>query len=303
MVNACVTLRNFRRAQACEWGTNLFPGRHVTGSENLFCQESVAGVTVTKLRAPPTLDQLGPTSADAMLTADELADIQADCMADDVELNLEKMTLWTRDQAVAYFESGGEVEPPPPIKAFTAAHTKGSRPTGATKWLACLQKKPEPTKRIVVVSWTGNRGGQGSAHNIRRVPLNWSQTAADDVEIYEVSLPGRGTRVKEPLFTDVRALVEEMARELGDALKGGPPYAIIGFAFGAILAYEVSRAIAEASGRVEGPALLVACSCEAPAWAERAGKQHTLDEAAFLAMLKQKGGTGFILKDAGLTKM
>ena len=87
------------------------------------------------------------------------------------------MSLWSREAAVAYFESGGEIEPPPPIKAFTAPFTKGTKPTGDTPWLSCLEKKPDATKRLVVFSWTGNRGGQGSAHNLRRAPLNWSQAA------------------------------------------------------------------------------------------------------------------------------
>ena len=32
-------------------------------------------------------------------------------MADDIDIDLEKMSLWSRKEACAYFESGGEVEP------------------------------------------------------------------------------------------------------------------------------------------------------------------------------------------------
>ena len=77
----------------------------------------------------------------------------------------------------------------------------------------------------------------------------------------------------------------------------------MGFAFGAILAYEVARAIADASGQSEGAALLVAVSAEGPSWPGRKGSQHKLDEPGFISMLKKKGGTEFILRDAGLTKM
>ena len=45
------------------------------------------------------------------LTQADLEGIQADAMADDVEIDLEKMSLWTTEQAITYFESGGEVEP------------------------------------------------------------------------------------------------------------------------------------------------------------------------------------------------
>ena len=222
------------------------------------------------------------------LTQTELEDIQADAMADDVAIDFEKMSLWSKAQAVAYFESGGADEPAPPMKAFTAPYTNGTSPTGATPWPSCLEKKPSATSRLIVFSWTGNRGGQGSAHNLRRAPVNWSQAAGADVEVFEIALPGRGARMKDALRKDTAALVQELAKELGAALNGGAPYALVGFAFGAILAFEVGKAIAEASQMQEGPALLVACSCEGPAWSGRAGSQHTLDEAGFIGLLKKK---------------
>ena len=40
------------------------------------------------------------------LSREELESIQADCMADDLEIDMDKMSLWTREQAAAYFESG-----------------------------------------------------------------------------------------------------------------------------------------------------------------------------------------------------
>ena len=45
-----------------------------------------------------------------MLTIEELMTIQADCLADDVPVD-ESMCAWTPEQAVEYFESGGEVRP------------------------------------------------------------------------------------------------------------------------------------------------------------------------------------------------
>ena len=45
------------------------------------------------------------------LTLEKLQELQSDAMADDVDIDLEKMSLWTEEQAVAYFESGGTVQP------------------------------------------------------------------------------------------------------------------------------------------------------------------------------------------------
>ena len=46
------------------------------------------------------------------LTLEELEGIQADCMADDIALDFEKMSMWTKEQAISFFETGEE--PPPP---------------------------------------------------------------------------------------------------------------------------------------------------------------------------------------------
>ena len=45
------------------------------------------------------------------VTQEQLEEIQADLMADDVAIDMEKMSLWSYDEAVAYFESGGTDEP------------------------------------------------------------------------------------------------------------------------------------------------------------------------------------------------
>lgn len=246
------------------------------------------------------------------LTLAELQDIQAEAMADDLEIDFDKMSLWRADDARAFFESGGETEPAPPKAEVTGAFTNGSKPTGKTPWLASIPREQETTPakfRVIAFSWTGNRGGQGSAHNIRRTPITWAKELGNEIELYEVAYTGRGTRMKEPLRSEPKALVTEVAEALGGALADGLPYCFVGFAFGAVLAYEVGKAIATASKGTQGPALVVAVSSEGPSWAGRSGSArsggplHKTDEAAFRAVLTEKGGTDFILKDAGMSKM
>ena len=99
------------------------------------------------------------------LSRAELQSIQAEALADDLAVE-DHMLEWTREEAQAFFESGGTQEPPPAAEAYNAPFTRGNKPTGTTPWLACLEKKPNATRRIVCFSWTGNRGGQGSAHNM-----------------------------------------------------------------------------------------------------------------------------------------
>ena len=65
------------------------------------------------------------------LTLEELQEIQADAMADDLEIDFDKMSLWSKEEATEYFESGGDVvpgegPPPPPV----VEHLDGAAPKG-----------------------------------------------------------------------------------------------------------------------------------------------------------------------------
>ena len=44
------------------------------------------------------------------LSREELEALQAESMADDVEIELDRMSRWTADEARAYFESGGSAD-------------------------------------------------------------------------------------------------------------------------------------------------------------------------------------------------
>ncbi|KAL1507860.1 hypothetical protein AB1Y20_007468 [Prymnesium parvum] len=55
------------------------------------------------------------------LTLGQLEDIRADALADDMEIDLEKMARWTAAEAAEYFESGGEWEPDSGLVALLAS--------------------------------------------------------------------------------------------------------------------------------------------------------------------------------------
>ena len=54
---------------------------------------------------------MAPLTEPMSLTLQQLEAIQADAMADDIAIDVAKMSLWTEAQAREFFESGGEVEP------------------------------------------------------------------------------------------------------------------------------------------------------------------------------------------------
>ena len=92
-----------------------------------------------------------------VLTLEELRELQSECMADDIELQLEKMSLWTKEQALRYFESGGEDEPQPAASAAAATAAAAGNANAAFKATPSggLGRKP----RVVLLHGTATNEG------------------------------------------------------------------------------------------------------------------------------------------------
>lgn len=88
---------------------------------------------------------------------------------------------------------------------------------------------------------------------------------APDVAVWAANLPGRQARLDEPPRTDLSALVEELADHLAGLAR--PPYGLLGYCGGALLAYLVTRALRERG--VPAPEVLIVVSFEAPDIARR----------------------------------
>lgn len=179
----------------------------------------------------------------------------------------------------------------------------GSVATGKTPWIRLLGKaKPDAKARLICFSWTGNRGGQGSAHSFMKpASPKWAEFLRD-FEPYEINWTGRGARMKEPRIEDCARLSRELSSELAKAIAGGKPCVFLGFSFGAIVAFECARAL-QRDG--VGPMCLVVASAEGPQFPGRAQMGlASLSDSAFEQVLAEKGGTDFILKgDPGMKAM
>lgn len=116
---------------------------------------------------------------------------------------------------------------------------------------------------------------------------DWRKLLAPEIELAAVRLPGRGTRIDEPLPRDLMALAEDIAAGLKPDLP--PSWGLFGHSFGAILAFEVARILAERWKRP--PDYLVVSASEPPqnSWNPRP-QMHQLDEEAFLDHVLNMGG-------------
>jgi len=191
--------------------------------------------------------------------------------------------------------------------ALAAAPTESTLKEAAP-WMGSVGKAPPKSKvRLVIFTWTGNRGGAGSAHNFTKWPKMLGECSPPETwQVCEVRYPGRSMRMKEP---NAKAAGEIASAVVEAIKKAGPPLptVLFGFSFGAIIAYETAVLL---SKRGATPLGLVVASAEHPAWEWRrwgagpdGGPTEATSDEAFEQVLKDKGGTDVILSNPDMKKM
>lgn len=120
------------------------------------------------------------------------------------------------------------------------------------------------------------------------------------VDVRAVELPGRGTRARETPLTNLPALVEQVAEAI-QACAGGP-FAFFGHSMGALIAFEVARALRREGG-IE-PVHLFVSGREAPHVAGADPSFHALPDDELLQVLRDlKGTPDEVLENADLMQM
>lgn len=123
----------------------------------------------------------------------------------------------------------------------------------------------------------------GSALAYRR----WDARSPAHVRVRPVELPGRGARMGEPLASRFDWLVDQIAGEIGTELDQAP-YALFGHSFGALLAFELARAL---RGRFGEPAALAVSGRNGPSVPSAGPSLHTEPDPGLLRGLAAFGGT------------
>ena len=98
--------------------------------------------------------------------------------------------------------------------------------------VACRSPQPAALARLVCFPHAG--GGP-------MVFRGWTRGLAPDVEVWNVTLPGRAGRASEPFARGWTPLVDEFATAIADDVP--EPYALFGHSLGAALAFEIARAL------------------------------------------------------------
>lgn len=147
-----------------------------------------------------------------------------------------------------------------------------------SKWVTCPRPNPSAKLRLFCVPFAG---GGASSYRL------WPAHLPPSIEVCPIQLPGREDRYREPAFTSITGAANAVAREMTPFLD--KPFAIFGHSMGALVGFEVTRALRHA-GQAAPMALLVA-AYPAPQAPLARSPIHHLPDREFIEEMRQLEGT------------
>ena len=149
-------------------------------------------------------------------------------------------------------------------------------PSGS--WFFVPRRLSNPRIRVFCFPYAG-----GSATLFR----DWPKKLPEDIELTGVQLPGRAFRLKDPPYTQMSSLLDELENQIGPHLD--VPFVFWGHSFGALLAFELVRRF-EKKGRAL-PLLVVLSGRRAPHLPKTGFDVRSMDDEEFIDELRKLGGT------------
>ena len=154
---------------------------------------------------------------------------------------------------------------------------------GSASWFSCFTPRPDAALRLF-----GFPHGGGGPQAFRE----WSRHLPEHIELYALSLPGRGSRLHEPLMTSIDDLMPHLLRVLPDLLD--KPFVFFGHSMGAIVAFELTRQLQQEGFPL--PLRLFVSAHKAPHMAHGDAPMHRLPDAELVTLLRRLG----LVPDAAL---
>lgn len=115
--------------------------------------------------------------------------------------------------------------------------------------------------------------------------LPWRKALAQH-GVVPIQYPGRETRLHEPCYTNLDALVDALSQVIRPHLDR--PYSLLGYSLGARVAYALCHRLAELGA--PGPELFIAAAHHAPDAPPTMPGAHWLPDDAFNQQMRQYGG-------------
>ncbi len=195
-----------------------------------------------------------------------------------------------RERGLAVRSSVALRNPTPARLAETLTKGNGDL-SGDSRWIARLSR---PAKTQLRMFCFPHVGSGAAAFN------SWLDQVPAEVELCAIRLPGRESRLQEPLMDDWRELVGTLERVMSSLLD--VPFVLVGHCSGSVLAYELARRL-RAAGSAP-PATVVLSSTQGPAVRRIDEPLHLLPRDELLRRVVNYGGMAAeVLSDPDLIDM
>jgi medium-chain acyl-[acyl-carrier-protein] hydrolase len=158
-------------------------------------------------------------------------------------------------------------------------------------WVICPKLNPNAKLRLFCFPYAGGR-----ALNFR----SWATELPSDVEVCQIELPGRGSRLTESPFTRLEPLIQTLARILLPYLD--KPFVFFGHSMGGLVSFELAQLIFKNYGLA--PVHMFISGHRAPQVPAPESFIHNLPETEFLKELRRLNGTPeAVLENAELMEL
>lgn len=147
-----------------------------------------------------------------------------------------------------------------------------------SSWFVTPEPKPRALLRLFCLPYSGS-----GAFAYR----SWPQNLPPQVELCAIQLPGRENRLRERPFTGVQPLVNALVPEIKPHLD--KPFVIFGHSLGALLAFELARALRRSYQTL--PQALLVSGRGSPRCELREEPIHALPDEQFIDRLRDFNGT------------
>lgn len=144
---------------------------------------------------------------------------------------------------------------------------------------ACLPIPPSPDQRLRLFCFH-QAGGAASVFS------SWPAALSPDLDVLPVQLPGRESRRREALPSDLGTLIAALDAELSDHAR--PPYALYGHSLGGTVAYQLTRRYMDRG--IDLPVALLIGACPAPHYRPALQAAYQAGEDALASAMLRIGG-------------
>ena len=148
----------------------------------------------------------------------------------------------------------------------------------SSPWIVQPRPNSNAARRLFCFPYAG-----GAPHIFR----DWPETLPSFIDVCAVQLPGRGNRLREQPYTSLKALAPDAATALSPFMDR--PFAFFGHSMGALLGFEVARALRDSGGRQ--PEILFFSGARAPQLERKDRKTYDLPDTELIEELRRLNGT------------